>query len=107
MRPLDGRFNRVDWVICGGESGRYARPMHPDWARALRDQCAAAEVPFFFKQHGRWLHETQDPNCIWDWDHAESVGKLHTFEDGSTSIELTKKAAGRTLDGVVHDGRPG
>src|SRR5436853_6092201 len=33
MRPLDGRFNRIDWVICGGESGPGARPMHPDWAR--------------------------------------------------------------------------
>lgn len=43
-------FTRLDWVICGGESGPGARPMHPDWARGLRDQCAAAGVPFFFKQ---------------------------------------------------------
>ena len=42
----------IDWVICGGESGPKARPMHPDWARSLRDQCAAANVPFFFKQWG-------------------------------------------------------
>jgi protein gp37 len=41
---------RIDWVIAGGESGPGARPMHPDWARSLRDQCAAAGVPFFFKQ---------------------------------------------------------
>lgn len=40
----------IDWVICGGESGPHARPMHPDWARNLRDQCAAAGVPFFMKQ---------------------------------------------------------
>lgn len=40
----------LDWVICGGESGPHARPMHPDWARSLRDQCAAAKVPFLFKQ---------------------------------------------------------
>ena len=40
----------VDWVICGGESGPKARPMHPDWARSLRDQCRAADVPVFFKQ---------------------------------------------------------
>jgi protein gp37 len=44
----------VDWVICGGESGPSARPMHPDWARSLRDQCQAANVPFFFKQWGSW-----------------------------------------------------
>ena len=45
---------RIDWVICGGESGPGARPMHPDWARGLRDQCVAAGVPFFFKQWGAW-----------------------------------------------------
>ena len=45
----------LDWVIVGGESGAGARPMHPDWARSLRDQCAAADVPFFFKQWGEWI----------------------------------------------------
>ncbi|MDF2603480.1 DUF5131 family protein [Sphingomonas sp.] len=44
----------LDWVVVGGESGRGARPMHPAWARALRDQCAAADVPFLFKQWGEW-----------------------------------------------------
>jgi protein gp37 len=42
----------IDWVIAGGESGPDARPMHPDWARSLRDQCIEAEIPFFFKQWG-------------------------------------------------------
>ena len=42
----------VDWVVCGGESGPNARPMHPDWARSVRDQCIAAGVPFFMKQMG-------------------------------------------------------
>lgn len=49
-KALDG----IHWVICGGESGPNARPMHPDWARSLRDQCAAASVPFLFKQWGEW-----------------------------------------------------
>jgi protein gp37 len=40
----------VSWAICGGESGAKARPMHPEWARSLRDQCAAAGVPVFVKQ---------------------------------------------------------
>ena len=44
----------IDWVIAGGETGHGARPMHPDWARSLRDQCQAAGVPFFFKQWGEW-----------------------------------------------------
>lgn len=42
----------IDLVIVGGESGPNARPMHPDWARSLRDQCQVAGVPFFFKQWG-------------------------------------------------------
>lgn len=42
----------LDWIICGGESGPRARPMHPEWARSLRDQCQTARVPFFFKQWG-------------------------------------------------------
>ena len=42
--------NGLDWVICGGETGANARPMNPDWARALRDQCKVCGVPFFFKQ---------------------------------------------------------
>ena len=43
---------RLHWIIMGGESGPGARPMHPDWARSVRDQCQAAGVPFFFKQWG-------------------------------------------------------
>ena len=42
----------IDWVVVGGESGSGARPMHPDWARSLRDRCVAAGVPFFMKQMG-------------------------------------------------------
>jgi protein gp37 len=42
----------VGWVIAGGESGPGARPIDPDWLRSVRDQCASAGVPFFFKQWG-------------------------------------------------------
>lgn len=49
------REEGLDWVIMGGESGPGARPMHPDWARSVRDQCQAAGVPFFFKQWGEWI----------------------------------------------------
>src|SRR3990167_4822889 len=62
--PLFGEINirkyftmlrTLHWFIAGGESGHHARPMHPDWARGLRDQCKAAGVPFFFKQWGEWV----------------------------------------------------
>ncbi|MBR9800577.1 DUF5131 family protein [bacterium] len=60
LGPVDlfGKFEHewlLDWIIAGGESGPNARPMHPDWARSLRDQCQAAGVPYFFKQWGEWL----------------------------------------------------
>ncbi len=52
LRPWLG--NGLDWVIAGGESGPRARPMHPRWARSLREQCEDAGVPYFFKQRGQW-----------------------------------------------------
>jgi protein gp37 len=57
LEPLLADLGTIDltgihWVIAGGESGPGARQMHPDWVRSIRDQCAAAGVPFFFKQHG-------------------------------------------------------
>ena len=57
LEPLLGPLENLDlegihWVIVGGESGPKARPMKPEWAQSLRDQCLAAKVPFFFKQWG-------------------------------------------------------
>lgn len=52
--PGDGWLSGIDWVICGGESGPGARPMHPDWAYNLRDQVVDAHKLFFFKQWGEW-----------------------------------------------------
>lgn len=83
----------IDWVVVGGESGPKARPMHPQWARDLRDQCAAAGVPFLFKQWGEWLPDNQNP----------AVASPH---DPSGAIRVGKKAAGRLLDGMTHDGYP-
>ncbi len=90
----------IDWVIVGGESGPNARPMHPEWARSLRDQCKAAGVPFFFKQWGEWVPMM---------GHAEGVpahGPKHTHQDGTIMGRAGKKAAGRLLDGRKWDGIP-
>ena len=51
----------IDWVIVGGESGPDARPMHPDWARDVRDRCVAAGIPFTFKQWGTWVPLAEFP----------------------------------------------
>ena len=57
LGPLKLDLNGIDWVIAGGESGPGARPMHPDWVRAVRDQCTESGTPFFFKQWG--AHDRQ------------------------------------------------
>lgn len=88
----------LDWVIAGGESGPGARPMDPAWPRALRDECQAAGVPFFFKSWGAWapLSEPIDDGR----DHP--TAKL----DGATMCRYGKKAAGRELDGRTWDEIP-
>lgn len=83
--PLPG----IEWVVVGGESGPGARPMHPDWARLVRDHCQAAKVPFLFKQWGEWASVSE----------VEGSGVHHHFPDGATVRRVGKKAAGRTLDG--------
>lgn len=115
---------KLDWVIVGGESGKDARPMHPDWARSLRDQCTAACVPFFFKQWGSW-----GPGAAFAAERsARSVyrGEIQTLSiPGSRDIKLCtptrdhdrlgppltlerygKKVPGRLLDGIEHNGMP-
>lgn len=98
-------MNGIDWVIVGGESGPGARPMHPDWARSLRDQCAAAGVPFLFKQWGEWAAGEAPP---WpeNADYAIACGKGHYFDDMQWMDRMGKKRAGRLLDGEQHDGFP-
>jgi protein gp37 len=80
---------RLGWVIAGGESGRGARPMHPDWARLLRDQCDAAGVPFLFKQWGEWAPAGPAP-----------------ITGARGMARVGKKDAGRELDGRTWDGMP-
>lgn len=113
LGPVDAGewIDAIDWVIVGGESGPHARPMHPDWARQLRDQCQAAGVPFFFKQWGEWL-----PFSQWSWAPPEiQAGTPSRFRqtlvprtscEGShqsvvSSYNVGKQSAGRLLDGVA------
>lgn len=117
---------KIDGVIVGGESGPGARPMHPDWARSLRDQCASAGVDFHFKQWGDWLggeiYTETDPDGVThgglsrfpDGPKGETFpgkrchwwGDSDSFTPGPISVNVGKKLAGRQLDGVAHDALP-
>lgn len=127
-------LEELGWVVAGGESGPGARPMHPDWARSLRDQCVAADVAFFFKQWGSWAevasadrdpetgdhrrievpsHEAEDAfdpasDCLIAPD-GQVFRKLEQIPENVLCRQMTrgqKKWCGRELDGRTHDEYP-
>jgi len=91
-RPIPG----IDAVILGGETGPGARPLHPDWVRSVRDQCAAAEVPFFFKGWGKHIPSKTDL--------MEPGSSEYSKDVFPTTFRGLK--AGRLLDGRTHDDLP-
>lgn len=96
---------RIDWVICGGESGPGARPMHPDWARSLRDQCKEAGTAFHFKQWGEFS-DFHHIGMMWN-SLPDAVRSRQQFLCGKAMIRVGKKAAGRLLDGKEWNETPG
>lgn len=100
---------RLDWIIAGGESGPNARPSHPDWFRALRDQCVAADVAFFFKQWGEYVPCEQGRNGVDSFSVVASDGEHLTGERSITGkpgddraeivARVGKARAGAELDG--------
>ena len=106
---------KIDAVILGGESGPGARPMQLDWVRSVRDQCAAAGVPFFFKQWGEWAPVTyhsmagcEHPSLpTYETDKFEVFAlKEDRFNREYKMAKVGRKAAGRLLDGWTHDELP-
>jgi protein gp37 len=103
----------IDWVICGGESGPSARPMHPEWVSKLRRQCGNAGVPFHFKQWGEWapgICPGDDLNARTVFMTVEgALAAYPTRPEGTQSRVMSRvgtKAAGRELDGRTFDGFP-
>jgi len=125
-----GTMPGIHWVIAGGESGPGARPMHPNWVRWLRNDCAAAGVPFFFKQwgdfapagrdakpHARVLVRESAPvgamkdSIMFTSFQNEDEARLAEEWGGADSrfaqmARVGKKAAGRVLDGSTHEEFP-
>lgn len=107
---------RIDWVIVGGESGPGARPVHPGWVRWVRDECVADGVPFLFKQWGEWAPHAPIPG--FDEGGALRDGSVRYLEGdgrepdghfrrGDAAVRrVGKAAAGRLLDGVLHNEFP-
>lgn len=126
---------QIDWVIVGGESGGSARPVHPAWVRSIRDQCAAVSVPFLLKQWGVWLVGERVDDAEGGFEHAkfqdgdefhvvsdghdimfgaaeDSTEQKHLWREywadgaGNIAKRMGKKASGRLLDGIEHNGFP-
>lgn len=99
LGPIDTRRYKPAWIIVGGESGPGARPMHPDWARELRDQCEVKGIRYFFKQWGEYRPATiDDPDRI--------CGTIGIASDMAILARVGKHAAGRLLDGRTWDEFP-
>lgn len=90
----------IDWVICGGETGPRARPMHPEWVRSLRDQCQAAGISFFLKSWGEYCFPSQMPE-----ETYQALQDRYNL-DVEIPWKVGKKAAGRILDGRTWDEMP-
>lgn len=116
---------RLDWVVVGGESGPGARPMHPEWARSLRDQCTAAGVAYLFKQWGAWglgarhpegedgpgdmfINPDGETGHVWfNEDLGYPTNYAGPWGEGSQIVSrVGKKRAGRELDGQTWDEFP-
>lgn len=118
VQKLPDATNSLDWVVVGGESGPDARPMHPAWARSIREQCSFL-VAFFFKQWGNWIsiydRDRDDPD--WrnvpkpgDWNRRRWLnlagGQGFHGDELHMMKNVGKKGAGRELDGRTYDGMP-
>lgn len=92
----------IDWLICGGESGHHAQPMHPDWVRRVRDDCLIHCVPFFFKQWGHWVPHTyyvdNKPVIKFDTGKTEFV---FTHPCRPQNMRKTRRKNANELDGRI------
>lgn len=110
------------WIITGGESGRNARPVHPDWVRTLRDFAGTMGTPFLFKQWGEWRPPVDDEEYNTAFGREQKIPAFLIDVDGTSNcfyptddagatpescrckpmLRAGKKAAGRQLDGIEY-----
>lgn len=95
LSPIYDIAYPTDWIIVGGESGKNARPLHPNWVRSIRRHCLKTDTPFFFKQWGEWV----------DWRDTDDVEQAR-FDDGLIVYRVGKHKAGHLLDGFKEMAKP-
>jgi protein gp37 len=95
-----------DGVICGGETGPHARPMHPDWPRKLRDDCQAAGVPFFFKSWGEWAPYIPQPGGNLGADVRRGI-VMAVHPTGESYEEVFDRTGRNTIPGTCYMKRVG
>ena len=96
----------LNWIIVGGESGPYARPMNPAWVRSIRDQCQSAGIPFLFKQWGEWIGGYHDlPGELQGRVNDGDLSQMETVDD-VPMYKFGKHSTGRLLDGVEWNQSP-
>jgi protein gp37 len=101
-----GLKNCLSWVICGGESGHNARPVHPDWVLYLRNQCMAAGIPFFFKQWGELLPSCQDTTGEHSAKRIKMFKSPHNPNKMNIYYKVGKHRSGNLLDGEKYEEYP-
>ena len=116
MLPVCELHRGLDWVVVGGESGPGARPMHPEWVRTLRNQCASTGVAFHFKQWGEWAPvppvEAMSSDRVVSraglslpWPERHDL-TLEAMREAYAMRRIGRHAAGRELDGRTWDEYP-
>jgi len=114
IRAVNGFSGRLDWIIVSGESGKDARPLHPQWVRDIRDQCKEAGVPFWFEGWGEfapsslgpWVaRASQEERALIKGEWTGSMAPI-TAAHPDTMNRVGKRRAGRLLDGVEHNEFP-
>ena len=99
-------YPALDWVLCGGETGQNARPIHQQWVRRLRDQCLEAGTPYFFKNWGKWLPYEQRKSATEyiEWEKSlDSFDKRivdNTPDKNDVIVRMGKKKSGHLIDGM-------
>ena len=106
LGPIDltRYIGAISWCVMGGESGPGARPSHPDSFRRIRDDCQAAGVPFFFKQHGAWLHHSQEAHLpgLYTDELSLEAGDYHQHLGDLGRLRSPKKGSGPHLAGELY-----